>query len=226
MSKGKLYGVGVGPGDKELITVKALKVLNKVEVIAVPIMKSGIRTAFNIIEDYVNNKKIINCMTPMSKDFDKLHKNYEKISDMIEVELKNENNVAFITIGDPTVYSTYIQINSIISERGYETEIIPGITSFCGAAAKLNIPLCDRNESLVILPASYSEFKDSLDIKGTKVLMKANKDILKVREILREKGLINKSYMVECCGMENERIYRNLDEIDEKTSYFSIIIVK
>ena len=196
------------------------------EVIAVPLMKSGIRTAFNIIEDYVNDKKIINCVTPMSKDFDKLHKNYEKISDMIEAELKNENDVAFITIGDPTVYSTYIQINSIISERGYETEIIPGITSFCGAAAKLNIPLCDRDEPLVILPASYSEFKDGLDIKGTKVLMKANKDILKVRETLREKGLINKSYMVERCGMENEKIYRNLDEIDEKTSYFSIIIVK
>ncbi len=226
MKIGKLYGVGVGPGDKELITLKALRILKEADVIAVPLMKSGERTAFQIIEDYVSDKEIMDCVMPMSKNFDELQKNYNKISDEVEKHLKNGKDVAFITLGDPTVYSTYMQINEIILNRGYETQLIPGITSFCAAAASLNMPLCTRDEPLIILPASYEDVKDGIKQKGTKVLMKANRAIFDVRDILREENLIDNSYLVECCGMENEKVYKDLNEIDEKTSYFSIIIVK
>ena len=111
-------------------------------------------------------------------------------------------------------------------KRGYETEIIPGITSFCAAAARLNMSLCERDETLTILPSSYKNVREGLHTQGTKVLMKANRAIIEVRDILREEGMIDQAVMVECCGMENEKIYKDLNELDDRTSYFSIIIVK
>ena len=226
MTYGKLYGVGVGPGDKELLTLKALRILQESDVIAVPAMKSGEKTAFSIVKDYIGNKPVIDCTMPMNKDFVRLKENYERIADIIENELKKGNKVAFITLGDPSVYSTYMQINSIIIKRGYETEIIPGITSFCAAAAKLNMSLCERDEPLVILPASYKDIKEGLKFKGNKVLMKANKEFSNVRDILIDEGLIDESIMIERCTMENEKIHKNLNDVDEDASYFSVIIVK
>lgn len=226
MTKGKLFGVGVGPGDKELVTLKALRALKEADIIAVPLMKSGEKTAYNIISEYVEGKETMEFLMPMSKNFDELNKNYRKIASKIAEKLNKGKNIAFITLGDPTVYSTYMQINEIINKKGYETEIIPGITSFCAAAARLNMPLCERDEPLIILPASYKEVREGLKLRGNKVLMKASRSILEVRDILREENLINKSSMVECCTMANEKIYKNLNDLNEKSSYFSIIIVK
>ncbi|MGN0182357.1 MAG: precorrin-2 C(20)-methyltransferase [Candidatus Ornithomonoglobus sp.] len=226
MANGRLYGVGVGPGDRELITLKALRVLREADIIAVPLMRSGARTAYEIIEDYIGDKKIIEFLIPMTKDLERLEKNYTEISDKLEGYLRAGKNIAFITLGDVTVYSSYMQINRRISERGYETELVAGIPSFCAAAARLNTALCERDEPLVILPAGYEDIEKQLDMKGTKVLMKAGRQVSAVRDILNQKGLAEKAVMVECCGMENEKIYTNLNDIDEKSSYFSIIIVK
>lgn len=224
--QGKLYGVGVGPGDKELITVKALRVLQEADVIMVPKMKSGETTAYRIVEEYIRDKEVLECYMPMSKDIEALSRNYEKLADTIEAHLKKGDKVAVITLGDPTVYSTYMQLNAIILGRGYETEIIPGITSFCAAAARMNLALCERDEPLLILPASYEKSRESLHHPGTKVLMKANREILNTRDALIEEGLIDQAVMVECCGMENEKIYHDLRKLEEKSSYFSLVIIK
>lgn len=226
MKKGKLYGVGVGSGDKELLTLKALRVLREADIIAVPLMKNGARTAYEIIEEHIKDKKVIEFFMPMSKNFDELEKNYSAISDSIEEYLTDGKVVAFITLGDVTIYSTYMQINRIICERGYATELVPGITSFSAAAARLNMALCERDEPLIVLPASYDKTEALIDIEGTKVLMKASRKIGAVRDMIKEKGLAESAVMVECCGMENERIYTNLDDVDDKSSYFSIIIIK
>lgn len=226
MKKGKLYGVGVGPGDKELITLKALRVLRESDVIMVPVMRSGEKTAFGIVEEYIDGKEIVECRMPMTKDLKVLNENYEAICDNVSDYLDQGKNAAFITLGDPTVYSSYMQVNELMMKRGYETEIIPGITSFCAAAARLNMSLCERDETLTILPSSYKNVREGLHTQGTKVLMKANRAIIEVRDILREEGMIDQAVMVECCGMENEKIYKDLNELDDRTSYFSIIIVK
>lgn len=226
MIKGKLYGVGVGPGDKELLTLKALRVLREADIIAVPLMRSGARTAYDITEDYIGDKEVIEFLMPMTKELEKLEKNYSEIADKLEEHLREGKNIAFITLGDVTVYSSYMQINRRILERGYETELVPGIPSFCAAAARLNMALCERDEPLVILPANYENIEEQLDMKGTKVLMKASRHAGAVRDILNKKGLTEQAVMVECCGMENEKIYTDLNDIDEKSSYFSIIIIK
>lgn len=226
MEKAKLYGIGVGPGDKELVTLKALRILKESDVVMAPVMANGEKTAWGIVKDYIPDKEVIYCFVPMTKDKEKLKQSYDDICDRVEAYLKNNKQVAFITLGDPTIYSSYMQINDEIQKRGYETELIPGITSFCAAAARLNMSLCERNESLTILPASYKDVREGLRQKGNKVLMKAGKEILEVKEMLKEEGLLDKAQMVERLGMENERIYRNLDELDSKSSYFSLIIVK
>lgn len=228
MDKGIFYCVGVGPGDKELITIKALHALQRADIIAVPRMKNGESTAYGIVKDYIGGKDIINFHTPMSKDFAALDKNYANIAKTIAALLDSGKSVAFITLGDPGVYSTAMQVNADIAAMGYKTEVIPGITSFCAAAARLNISLCERDEPLVVLPASYSGTADDLRHKGTKVLMKAGRAIIDVKDMLAKEGMLDKASMVECCGMENEKIYKSLSEpsLSDTNSYFSIIIVK
>lgn len=225
MDKAKLYGVGVGPGDRELITVKAVRVIKECGVIAVPLMKNGGKTAYDIAAEYTRGKRLIELEMPMSKDFAELDKNYGAAADVIESELKAGNNVAFLTLGDPTVYSTYMRIDRIMRSRGYETEIIPGITSFCAAAARLNMALCERDEAMTVIPSSY-DIEKSLELKGTKILMKSSRAIDGVMEKLREKGMLERTVVVENCGMDNERIvYPASGEVPDK-GYFSIVFVK
>lgn len=225
MNHGKLYGVGVGPGDKELVTLKALRVLKEADIIMIPVTKNGGRTAYDIVAEYLEGKTVIETKSPMTKDYTKLRENYEKIAEEVEKYIQDGKKVAFITIGDPTIYSTYMQLHEIVKNHGFETEIIPGVTSFCAAAAELGMSLCEREEVLTVIPSNYKDIREELKRSGTKVLMKANSAILDVRDVLREENMMDQAVMVEKCGMSDQKIYRDLNELEEQTSYFSTIIV-
>lgn len=226
MSKGKLYGVGVGPGDRELITLKALRVLKSADIIVSPVTKGGGRAAFDIIEEHVRGKEVAEFFMPMSKNYTELEENYRIIADRIEEMLREGKNTAFITLGDVTVYSTYMRIDRLIKERGFETELIPGIPSFCAAAAAAGTPLCERDEPLMIIPAGYAAAEELADMYGTKVYMKAGKGAAELVRELKEKGRLKNTIMAERCGMENERIINGLSGNEETGSYFSLFIVK
>ncbi|HIU58278.1 MAG TPA: precorrin-2 C(20)-methyltransferase [Candidatus Ornithomonoglobus merdipullorum] len=226
MRKGKLYGVGVGPGDKELLTLKALRVLKEADIIASPVTKGGGKAAYDIVSEYIKDKKVIEFVMPMSKDHSELRKNYEETANMIAGYLDKGADIAFITLGDVTVYSTYMKVNEIVKDMGFETELIPGITSFCAAAARLNTALCERNEPLVIMPASYELSADLMLLPGTKVFMKAGREADRLCDILRDCGCDAKVYMAERCGMEGERFAYNLEEINMPVGYFTLFIVK
>lgn len=226
MNKGKLYGVGVGPGDKELLTVKAIRIIREADIVASPVMKNGGRAAYDIAAPYLENKKIIEFTMPMTKNKDELEKNYSDIAEKLAELLDEGKNIAFITLGDVTVYSTYMQIDRLMKERGYDTELVPGITSFCAAAARIGTALCERNEPLVIIPASYDISDRLMDLPGTKVFMKAGSSGLELRDMLRDNDIIDKAVMIERCGMENERIVTDLNEMKGSGSYFSLFIVK
>ena len=221
MKKGKLYGVGVGPGDRELITLKALRVLRESEVIMVPVMRSGEKTAFGIVEEYIDGKEIVECRMPMTKDLKVLKENYEAICNKVSGYLDQGKNAAFITLGDPTVYSTYLYLHTRVADRGYETKIIPGVTSFCAAAAELGISLCENQQELHIIPGTYQP-TEAFAYPGVKVMMKNN--LAKTLPYLKAQGL--SAYMVENCGLPNQHVYRCLDEIPEDAGYFSLLIVK
>ena len=138
-------------------------------------------------------------------------------------KLKEGKDVACLTLGDPTIYSTYIYIHRLVKAQGYATQIINGIPSFCAVSAKLGDSLVDRSEQLHIIPSTY-DIEDGLKLPGTKVLMKAASKMHLVKETLQRNEL--KGSMIENCGMPEEHIYHGVDEIPDQASYYSIIVVK
>ena len=163
---------------------------------------------------------------PMTKDKDALAKAHQEGAYTITKLLDEGKNVVFITLGCPTVYATCIYVHKLVLKAGYDAELVAGVTSFCAVAAKLNVSLCEKAEPLIILPGSYKESSKFLDAPGNKVLMKSASQIASVRDELKERGLLSHAAMVERCGLPGEKVYRDLNEIDEKSSYFSIILVK
>lgn len=224
--KGKLYGVGVGPGDPKLMTYKAVETMGKCEIIAVPKSDNKEQTALNIAREYLGNQKIVDCYMPMIRDKEILKAQHDKVALEIKVYLDEGLNVAFLTLGDPSIYSTYIYIHKRILEMGYEAELIPGVPSICAVSAKLNDSLCENSEALHIIPASYKGKEDYLALEGNKVLMKTGKSFKKIKEELKARGLYDKAKMIECCGMPNEKIHMSLDSTEDDASYFSVIVIK
>ena len=223
--KGKLYGVGVGPGDPKLMTYKAVETIQKCQVVAVPKSGNSEQVALNIAKEFIKNQTLIDCYMPMIRDKQALRKQHEEVVSEFKGYLDKGQDIAFLTLGDPTIYSTYMYIHRLIKEMGYETDIIPGISSICSVAAALNDSLCEGSDCLHIIPASYKGKEDYLDLEGTKVLMKTGKSMEKVKQHLKEKGLYERARAVECASMPNEKIHESLDTVEE-SSYFSVIVVK
>ena len=227
--QGKLYGVGVGPGDPELLTLKALRLIKDNEVIAVPGKEIQASVAYQIVKrayEELDEKTLIPVAMPMTKDPQVLKANHDKAADQVESYLKEGKNVVFLTLGDTTVYSTYLYVHKRILERGYEAEIVSGITSFCAVAARLNMGLVEADQPLHVIPATYKaqEMDEILKLPGTKVLMKTGKKMKQVKESIEKSG--QKAVMIENCGMPSEKIYRSVEEIPEDSGYYSLIIVK
>ncbi len=222
---GKLYGVGVGPGDPELLTLKAARILRQADVIAAPDKGAGEQTALNIVKELVEGKPVLPCVTPMVRDRAMLDACHDTIADQLCALLDEGKTVAFITLGDPTVYSTYLYIHKRVQARGYDVELIPGVPSFCAVAARLNRALCEGSERLLIVPASH-DASDCLDIPANKVFMKAGKGIPQLKRQLAEHGLLEQAAMVENCGMAGERVWPSLAQAQEDPGYFSIVLVK
>ncbi|MBS6195028.1 MAG: precorrin-2 C(20)-methyltransferase [Clostridiales bacterium] len=227
--QGKLYGLGVGPGDPELLTIKALRLIKENEIIAVPGSEVQGSVAYQIVKgvyEQLDEKTLIPIAMPMTKDKELLEENHRKAAEDVEAWLKQGKNVVFLTLGDPTVYSTYLYVHKRILERGYEAEIVSGITSFCAVAAKLNMGLVEMAEPLHVIPATYKaqEMDEVLKLPGTKVLMKTGKKMKEVRESILRSG--QKAVMIENCGMPEEKIYETAEDIPESAGYYSLIIVK
>lgn len=222
---GKLWGVGVGPGDPELLTVKAVRVLREADVVIVPDASSGDKVALNIAKDYLKGKQIQFVKTPMVRDKAVMDAAHEQAADTISALLDDGKQVAFLTLGDPAIYSTYMYIHQKVLRRGYAVEVVPGIPSFCAAAARLNQSLCLGREPLTIIPASHDQ-NDLMDLPGNKVFMKAGRSILELQQALGEKGLLEGASMVENCSMENEHVYPHFADLKEPSGYFSLVIVK
>lgn len=222
---GKLWGVGVGPGDPELLTVKAVRVLREADVVIVPDASSGDKVALNIAKDYLKDKQIQFVKTPMVRDKAVMDAAHEAAADTISALLDDGKQVAFLTLGDPAIYSTYMYIHQKVLRRGYAVEVVPGIPSFCAAAARLNQSLCLGREPLTIIPASHDQ-NDLMDLPGNKVFMKAGRSILELQQALAEKGQLEGASMVENCSMENEHVYPHFADLKEPSGYFSLVIVK
>ena len=224
--KGTLYGIGVGPGDPELITRKAERLIRACPVAAVPGEEAERSVAYRIAVQAVPElaeKEVLAIPMPMSRDASRVAAFHEAGAVRIAEILESGRDVAFLTLGDPTIYSTYIYLHRQIEQQGYPTEIVSGIPSFCAAAARLGESLAERDQTLHIIPSSYP-IADALSLPGTKVLMKSGKKIGAVREALLAHG--GSVAMIENCGMEGERSFRGAEQIPEDAGYYTLLIVR
>ena len=224
--KGIAYGVGVGPGDSELMTLKAIRIIKENDIIALPGKDAEKSVAYRIAVKNIPElaqKQLVPIYMPMVKDRNLIHAEHKKGAQIIEKYLEQGKNVVYLTLGDPTIYCTFSYLQHILEADGYRVELVSGITSFCAAAARLNLPLVEWDEQLHILPAVHKT-EEKLDYQGTYVLMKSASSMKKVKELIKESG--RKAAAVENCSMETERVYLSVDEIPDDAGYFSLIIAK
>ncbi|MBQ6376735.1 MAG: precorrin-2 C(20)-methyltransferase [Lachnospiraceae bacterium] len=224
--KGTIYGVGVGPGDPELMTLKAVRLIRENDIIAVPGKIAAESTAYKIAAAAVPeiaDKTLVPVYMPMVKDREMIRKEHEKGAKMLETYLDQGKNVVYLTLGDSTIYCTFSYLQHFLEEDGYPVELVSGIPSFCAAAARLNLPLTEWDEPLHIIPAVHKTH-EPLHYEGNYVLMKAASHMKEIKELLAQKDLLVNC--VENCSMENEKVYRSLEEIPDDTGYFSLIIAK
>lgn len=224
--QGKIYGIGVGPGDPELMTLKAVRLIREADVIAIPGKTRETCIAYRIAEGAVpeiKEKEILPVVFPMTKDETILKKSHETAVKCLSELMEKGKTIAFLTLGDVTVYSTYGYVHKRLLELGYDSILVSGITSFCASAAALGISLGEKAEAIHILPGSYP-VKEGLSLPGTKILMKSGKKIADVKAELLEKNL--PVWMAENCGMEEERLIYGASKIPEDAGYYSLIIAK
>ncbi len=235
---GILYAIGVGPGDYELLTLKAVKIIKEVPCLCVPKgREEGKSLALDIVRKVLplNDKEIIEAYFPMKKT--KVLENLESLDTLwnetvcqITSRLNDGIDIAFLTLGDPTIYSTFFYLYEKLLELNplQQIIIVPGVSSINACAARTATSLGLADEKIAVIPATYiDEIKDILLTFDTVILMKVHKVIDRIISILDEMNLLKKAIYVSKIGMEGEAIYSDLTKIkSEDLNYFSIIIIK
>ena len=242
--KGILFGVGVGPGDPELMTIKAVRLIRENDIIALPGAKAEETVAYKIAVQAVPElaeKLLLPVPMPMTRDREEQARNHEVAAERIEKYLKQGKNVVFLTLGDPTIYSTYLYVQKRVQQKGYETKLVSGIPSFCAAAARAGVSLCEWQEQLHIVPAVHLKEKSSeaektseaertflaqgfFELPGNYVLMKAGSRMQEIKDAIAQSG--REVIMVENCGMPEEHVYYGVEKLPEQAGYYSLMIVK
>ncbi len=224
--RGRIFCVGVGPGDPELMTRKAVRLIRENRIIAFPGERPERSAAFRIAAAAVPEmaeKNHVAVSMPMTRDPEVMEEGHRRATTLLERYLDQGENVVYLTLGDPTVYSTFSYLQRLLEEDGYPVELIPGVPSFCAAAARLGIPLAEWDEPIHVIPALHRP-EEPLDQPGTYILMKAGRHLAEIRENLRLSG--RTAAAVENCGMDGEKTYRRAEDIPDEAGYFSLIIAR
>ena len=229
---GCLYGIGVGPGDPELLTLKALKAIKKVPVICVPQAANRRESyALSIVKDYVTPRQEILRAPFPTDDAGEAAQVWQEASGLVVERLKKGQDVAFLTEGDPMLFSTFSYVLAGVRELCPEApvEIIPGVSSVMAAAASSGVTLAAHGQRLAILPAAYGldDLSEATANFDTVVLMKVSPTMVKALANLEELGLTGQSTYVKRVTTDQEKVIKDLTEItDEDLDYFSLLIVK
>lgn len=238
--KGRLLGLGVGPGDPELITLKALRLLQSAPVVGYFVAKAKANkgqggNAFGIIEQHLTDaQRRLPLVYPVTTEKleppltyeDVIADFYDTCAAQIALELDAGRDVAVICEGDPFFYGSYMYLHDRLAER-YEAEVVPGVCSMLGCASVLGTPLVYRNQSLSVLSGVLpeEELEQRLRTAEAAVVMKLGRNFDKVRRVLQRLGLAERAHYVERATMHNQQIVP-LDQVDPLASpYFSMILV-
>lgn len=229
--RGKFYGIGVGPGSPDLLTLKAVDLLKRIPVIFVPVKVQGESScAMEIIAPFLDGQEVRELIFPMTRDTKELEKGWELAAEDVFAVLNEGKDAAFITLGDSVLYSTYTYLLDALLriEPDLAVETIPGITSFSAAAALLNRALTCGQDALAVVPATRGmEFlKMALDNFENVVLLKVAPVLDEVLDLLRELGRLDDAVFISRCGMPGQVMLDNLSLPREiPRDYFSLILV-
>jgi len=234
MSYGKLYGVGVGPGAPDLITLRALDVLRRVPVVALPRSSDyGASKAWEILKPTlgeVQGQERLFLTFPMNKDPERLRPAWDKAFAAIGEHLEKGLDVAFATEGDPSLFSTFIYLEREAPRRwpGVRIEVVPGVSSITAVPAVTGIPLADGQERIAIVPGTYGleDLGELLERFDTIVLMKIGPEMPRIVEALERAGLLDRAVYVSKATMTEQRIVRDLREVKtERGDCFAMVVV-
>ena len=220
---GTFYGIGVGPGDPELLTVKAINAIKNVDVIIAPkTEKKEGSVALSIARSHIKpDTQIIYQVFPMVKDF----------STSLDVFDDNKAEIMsfFLTIGDPMFYSTYIYIFRLLKAEGINVVTIPGVPAFLAIASQLGRPLAFGNEIISVIPATAEpeSIEKALDTCDAAVLMKVYKNFDEIIDVLERHNKIDNAILASRCGLDDEKIIEDIAaHKGEKLNYLSTVITK
>ncbi|WP_293658951.1 cobalt-factor II C(20)-methyltransferase [Anaeromicrobium sp.] len=225
----KFYGIGTGPGDSSLVTIKAVKTLEKLDILVTPQPKEGGESlALSIVKEYIpESVQIKERHFPMNFNAEEKEVAWQSIAKEIIEDVKSGKNVGFVTLGDPMIYSTYVYILNRLDDE-IQVETIPGISSFSNIASSNNFPLVMDRDPLVILPCTASEEKidNTLANHDCIVLMKVYKNFKSIIEKIKKHGLSKHAILVSNSSLDSETTYTNIEEVSkEQISYFSTILI-
>lgn len=229
---GIFYGVSVGPGDPELLTLQAMRLIRQCPVLAAPQTASGQMLALDIVrralsDDALQEKTILPLHFAMSRDAQVLQASHTKAADAVRPYLDAGQDVAMLNLGDVSIYATFGYLQAILQQQGYPTAMAAGVPSFCAAAARLNQPLTGGMDApLTIAPGGQAD--SILALPGSKVLMKSGRQLPALLETLAQHGKLADSALVCNCGLPDEAVYPDLsaDRPAEAAGYFATVLVK
>jgi len=235
-----LIGIGVGPGDVDLLTVKAVKAIQNADIIMCPASNENRPSiAFSVVSPIIDkdkNQKIVKLIFPMTKDKDVLEDTWKKNAKIMAETVLTGKNVVYLTVGDPYLYSTWIYMHKDLKENYPEMNIsvIPGIVSIFTFASKVGVSIAEGSEKVAIIPSCYdlSSVKEIAKNSESMIFLKDGRYFDKVIEVLKESGFPDNSIFAigQDLGTENEIIRKmTLGEVNDDTlttKYFSILVVK
>lgn len=224
------YGIGVGPGDSKLLTVKAVDTIKQLDVLYTPqAHRSSKSVAERIASPYLTADLVIKRRHfPMVNDWSAKVTCWRKIADEIKSDVQNGQNVGFLTLGDPSVYSTFSYIANMLKEE-INVQTIAGVSAFSQIAASLSLPLMLDEESLEVIPATAEKEKltQVIDLNDNVVIMKIATNFKTVYQILQKRGLLEKTVVVENASMAEQHIKRLADySANDKLPYFTTALLK
>ena len=227
--RGKLYGIGVGPGDPSLLTLQAKKRLEEVDYVFIPVKKIGEDSkAFGIVEQVITipEEKVIPVIFAMKRDRKEQEKGWELATKQIAAYLEQGKSGALITLGDVSIYSTAFYVCDRLKKAGYDTEMVAGIPSFCAGASLAGISLVEGKESLMVIPSlkGIEQIKQVLPFFDNLVIMKASRFISEIETLLEEQEETMTAYVMSQVGMEGEYI----GPLDSKREYeyLTTVVIK
>ena len=233
MKYGCLYGIGVGPGDPELLTIKAQRVLQQVGAISFTQLDDGRESyALGVVRELLDKVRpeFVSITVP-SDDTPVSQQTWEDAAVRIGVHLEQGRDVAFITEGDPMLYSEFSHLLESVRSAfpDLTIEVLPGVSSIMAAAASAGVPLVTHGQRLAILPTVYGidDLREAITNYDTVVLMEVNRTLLDALANLEKLGLAGKSIYVRRATTEREEVVRNLSNLTEEDfDYFSLLIIK